>query len=483
MRGRRSEHREERFFCELPEVNDPVLDQRFAWRWLLPLHGCSTLCIQGFAPDEQEFLASALRPIEVVTDDDADLWLIDGDASAKIADRFSSRDSPQVVAVVAHRSRARRWGACLRSVFPTACEYALVPAPNPRLVVPLTSSRHVLSALRLYRPGRRLARAAIWVAGAAARLHIYFFLRGHVLLVASRGTETAPTGAISAQMALHAGPQIRAYALYLGTTLGNRKTVVLPLPDHDPNTIAKIGATGGAADAIRNEVLVLQELDQWRLASSIPRVQALVSSDDSLAVFEEYRERLRAPKGRLRTDVARFLARLSTLNRDTRPLASLLGEKRNLGASTVSDQADSACAPLLERIESLAKTNVEFYVHQNHGDFTPWNVFWTRQGLFVFDWEESRRHGVALDDAFTYVVIPAILVGRHFRPKETVSQAIKLGIQVAQQAGLNDLDVYAYLALWLVDRVTRVRRSRIEMRGRYAQLMAALGEQWQRPTV
>jgi hypothetical protein len=460
-------------------VNDPVLDQRFAWRWLLPLDGCSTLRIHGFAREEQEFLASALRPIEVVTGDDADVWLIDGGTSARTAGGFSSRNGPQVVAVVAHRPHARRWGACLRRIFPTVCAYALVPASNPRLVVPLTSSRHVVSALRLYRPGRRLARVAIWAAGAAARLHIYFFLRGHVLLVASRGAQKAPAGAILAQMALHIGPHIRDYALYLGTTLGNRKTVILPLPDYDPNTIAKVGATRGAVDAIRNEVLVLQELEQSSLASSVPKVQALVSSDDSLTVFEEYRERLQAPKATLRTAVAEFLTCLSTLNRDMRPLASLLGEMRNLGASTVSDQAGSACAPLLERLESLAKTNVEFYVHRNHGDFTPWNLFWTRQGLFVFDWEESRQHGVALDDAFTYMVIPAILVGRRFRPKETVSGAIQLGMQVAEQAGLNDLDASAYLALWLFDRVTRVRRSRIEMRRRYAQLIVALGEQWQ----
>jgi hypothetical protein len=417
--------------------------------------------------------------MQAVAGDDADVWLIDGDTSPRVT--RSILENAQVVAVVARGFRARGWRVSLRRAFPALREYALVPASKPQLVVPLTSSRHVVSALRLYRPGRSLARAAICLAGAAARLHVRFPLRRHVLLIASRSVETMPAGAISTKMLCHFGAQTLEFALYLGTTFANRKTVILPLPDCDPNIIVKIGATTSAVDFLRNEALILQELEQSSLASWTPRVQALVSADGSFALFEEYRVRLRASKATLRTGVVQFLAGLSTLNRDTRPLASLLGEVRSLGATTASDQAAGPFGLLVSRLDALAKTNADFYVHRNHGDFTPWNCFWTRQGLFVFDWEESRQHDIALSDAFRYVVIPAILVGRRFHPKTTLEEAIHLGIRVADQAGLHDLDVNAYLALWLVDRVTRLSRPLPTMRGRYTQLMVALQEQWQRP--
>jgi hypothetical protein len=50
-----------------------------------------------------------------------------------------------------------------------------------------------------------------------------------------------------------------------------------------------------------------------------------------------------------------------------------------------------------------------------HRDFTPWNVRVGESGLFVFDWELSRRSMPPLYDLFHYLSAPSALLGRELR--------------------------------------------------------------------
>jgi hypothetical protein len=461
-------------------VTDGVLDRRFAWRWLLPLDHCCTLRTIGFSSDERTFLAGTLPLAEATSAEaDADVWLINGSAAGGILDKASGLNRAQVAAVVAHGLGARKWRRGLRRMFPALREYAFVPSSHPQVLIPLASGRHAAASLSLHRPGRRVSRAAFRLLTIAARLRFYLPLRNRVLLIAVRSTDVAPSGAIAADMGLHPDSQSIDYALYLGTTFGNRKTVILPLPDGDPENIVKHGVSTNAMNAVRTEATVLRDLEQSSLARYVPRVHALVPADGALVLTQEYRQRRPVSAAVLQPEVVRFLAGLSAVNRDVKPVAFLLKEMGVDGSDTGSEGAASMESLLRGRLEDLSNAGAGFYVHRCHGDFTPWNCLWTRQGLMVIDWEESRPHGLALQDAFNYAVTPKLLMARRFRPANVFSDAIRLSSEVVEQAELRDVDLNAYLALWLLHWIARVRRSRPEMFDRFMRLAAILAQRWE----
>jgi hypothetical protein len=460
-------------------MDDAALDQRFGWRCLLPLHECRTVRLHGFTPEERDFLTRALHPIETADEnDDACLWLIRGESDLETADGRERYDNARIVAVLARRRHAGGWRRCLRRTFPALHEYALFPASNPRVVVPLTSDGNTLTGLGLYRSGRPAGRAATRIAGIASRFHFYSPLRGHVLLIASQDPDSTQRSAASSLISAHVGSHAPSHAVYLGTTLGNRKTIVLPLTQSDPDTIAKIGATEPATASLAREAFVLEELARSGLGSNIPTVRALVPRDSSLALLQEYRKRLRAPKQVFEASVVRFLADLSTLGRHGKPLAPFVHELVASTTLATNGRAADATRSLIQQLEAIADSGAQVHVHHTHGDFTPWNCFWTGKGLFVFDWEESRPDGLALADAFNYMVMPAVLVGARFRTAETLTKAVRFGEDVAMAAGLHGAKTETYFALWLVDRFVRVRHARTEMRHRLARLMEALDANW-----
>jgi len=108
--------------------------------------------------------------------------------------------------------------------------------------------------------------------------------------------------------------------------------------------------------------------------------------------------------------------------------------------------------------------------HRSHGDFAPWNFAWTAKGFFVFDWEESAEDGLALQDAFYYVIAPALLVQRNASVTETFNAVFCFANRVVEASGTK-LDIQLYFALWLLARVGRAKL--------YDELCVLLAQRWQ----
>ena len=443
------------------------LDYSLGWRWLLPFIAGDCVELQGFLAAEAQFLRDAF-PVSGRQDDASspDVLIVKG--SMEAADSGLPQKE-QRICVLADRAQGRRWRKILASQFQYVREYALLPAENPRVVVPLSCRQHAALALSLHRPGRWIARLGIGVARWLVRQGSFYLLQGKVLLIASRTPVPAPYGAVMAGLT---GEQ--DYALYLGTPDDNRKTVVLPLGEGMPDTIVKMGTSPKARTALENEAAALAMLADSPLAHRAPKLVKVVCGEQAVALHQEYRPRRWAPRQNLGKSVVAFLAELSLLDRHWKPLAHVLGELPALSTKDLSHKAAAAYHKLYERLQQLADAGFMICLHRSHGDFAPWNCTWADGGLFVYDWEASQPQGLALSDAFYYLIAPALLVQRKPDANKTLKAALQWVDRVCAAAGL-EVDARVYLALWLF--VYMVSGGEL-----YANMTLLLEEKWNQLT-
>jgi hypothetical protein len=435
---------------------DPLKDYEFGWRWLLPIQEGITCQLYGFNVEEELFwhtapLAlssspSSARPKVLLVN------LHSGYGCTGPTDTEVS--SANVVCIVTNRSNARPWRARLVAEFPRLKEYGLLPAANPRVIVPLAAPQQTVAALGLHRPGRWVARLGVGVARVLAGFGNFSLLRSRVLLIATREPEQPAHGSVVAGWPVSGGGADKVeYALYLGTPDDNRKTVVVPLGLTTPVVMLKVAMLDKARDSLRNEAAALVALALSPLAIHIPKLVDVVDSSGILTIYQEYRPRKAIRSRQMHKPVIAFLAGLSRIDRRKERLSVLLDEIFVDACSGLSDKVSIAFRALYARLEALSKAGALLWVHRSHGDFASWNFSWSPQGIFVFDWETSRAQELAFCDSFYYVIAPALLLQRKPHVQETLDAALFLAQQVAESADMAEVDCRIYLALWLMARV------------------------------
>lgn len=462
-----------------------VLDYRFAWRCLLPVTALvnTRMRLFGFTEDELQFWqcwfaqqASTVSGVLAPMQAQGGLLLLVDASRCPASARPTTTELAQaaVVAVVADRAQGRRWRRALGAAFPAVGEFALLPAPRPRVVVPLGRTRHALAGMALHRPGRWVARAGLAVAGALASIGQFSMLRGRVLLIAQRAPAALPLGAW--QAGLPAAPSDQpwqAFAAYLGTPDDRRKTVMLPLNQNMPKVILKAGSSPRARGALRNEAEALVALAASPLAGQVPRLLGQRIQSDTLSLQQEFRPRRRVSAARLNTAVVSFLGQLAELSPQPVELESLLEAlteaSAQLTTSRPSAAATAAAQSLRDRLSDLGAQGQPAWLQRTHGDFAPWNCSWSDHGLFVFDWEDSHTQGLALGDAFYYAIAPVLLLQRKPSAAATLAAALALAERVAA-ASPTPPNVHLQLALWLLGRVGSAPL--------YDELLIALERSW-----
>ncbi len=346
----------------------------------------------------------------------------------------------------------------------------MLPTTSPRVIVPLSSPRHTTATLGLHNPGRWIARVGVRLACTLAAFGSKFLLRGQVLLIATRKDGFVPLGAVQSGLTARYGKRFEAFALYLGTKDDNRKTVVLPMDDKPPSVILKFATTPTARYALGNEAAALSALSSSPVAALVPSLLDLISTDEALTLYQEYRPRRQIDHVTLDATVVAFLGQLTALSRKPVLLSDvLMGVPAEPSGSLPNDIQTARCS-LLKRLHQLGDAYESVWVHRTHGDFAPWNCTWSDQGLFVFDWEESLEDGLALGDAFYYAIAPVLLLQSNPSARSTLHAALRFAARVAESYDAI-LDARVYLALWLLQRA--------EIANLYDELTLQLDRSWQ----
>lgn len=266
--------------------------------------------------------------------------------------------------------------------FQATCVYGLIPPSNPRLVLPLNNRSQLLRGLAMHKPGRVSARIIMLVLRCLATIGITTPFARRKLIV-HRGTPAN-------------GDIDPASILYLGTEDPDRKTTILS-PKLDE--ISKYGKGEFAQAALVQEANTLTALHDTVVASQVPKLLSFGPMGNGQLLRQEYRAPRRATQNWLEAEAARFLMKLSEVNREARD--GIPG-------------------------------------HLCHGDFAPWNMIRSQGGLFVFDWERGRDWAPALTDAFYFILAPALHVQRPDRLAEAASNALQFGRQVARATGVDE---------------------------------------------
>lgn len=452
------------------EATVSELDYLFGWRWLLPLAENSTIRLYGFEPNETLFWVHGAAGGSVIEQGNADVLIVQGERCGETGKPTPSEmEAAAVVCVIVGWQRSRVWRVTLKGSFEAIREYGLLPAVDSRVVIPLSACSHAASALGLHRPGRSVARLGLLVARAMASVGSVILLQKHVLLIATRDRHAIPYGAVQANLFAHVASVPSDYALYLGRPDENRKTVILPLGSSVAESVLKVASTARARAAINNEANALFVLSQSSLSELVPKLNGLESFGGVLTLYQEYRPRRQMGQGRLDATVVSFLGRLASLSSKLVPLSARLACLPADASASLPSVVAAAWHSVRGRLHEIGESGGAVSVHRTHGDFAPWNCAWSDQGLFVFDWEDSREDGLALSDAFYYAIAPVLLAQRNASATRTLTAALDLAARVAKASHAKP-DVRVCMALWLLERAGQA--------GLYDELMVQLDRSW-----
>jgi hypothetical protein len=451
---------------------DNRLDFAFGWRWLLPLQDCKAITFLGFDNAEVDFWKSVLPksgPSDKYSYSDA--YIIDADRHRDHLTAFDGiREGASVICVVGRGKNLKNWRNTLMSNYPMVRRYGLLPSVNPRVVIPLNSPRHTLYALALHRPGRFLARVAIRIAGLLARIGSTALLERRTLLIASPTKMITPYGAIQSNVAAFLKQPAEDYALYLGVEGGNRKTVVLPLENAAPSVIIKIGESPQSRRSLENEAATLRSLKNTSIAKNVPDLLGTEDTEAAYALYQQFKPRKASSKRGHHKSVVDFLYRLSTINRQSRPLSEFLKELDTSRCEPGVDNNSDHIIQAWSRLKILADSGMVVWEHRSHGDFAPWNCSHTDDGIFVFDWEESAECGLALSDIFYFVISPILFLNSGADTDSTLDEIHRITNDVYQDHSLTEMEINTHLACWLLRNIHKAPF--------YSQLLQALMLKW-----
>lgn len=287
--------------------------------------------------------------------------------------------------------------------------HAFLQLPDGRgYLLPLATTQTFRSSLNLYpaqRAKARVARNALWA---------LTFLGLKAPILPKVNMEDGDTGDCILQTLRKVfGQRDLVFAVSLGTPGPHRKPVIqIMTPSGEALGYAKVGWNEATRALVRNEVRVLQMLQDEDLPFDVPQVlYADYNGERALCVQG-------APPAGARTDAQELTAE------HIEALCSLAC--RNLRRRPLEESRFWQC--IIERaqqvqnrwwqhflnrmLESVRQEWIDQEVpfHFAHGDFAPWNALRINNRLYLFDWEYAQEEMPAGYDLFHFLVQTSRLV-------------------------------------------------------------------------
>jgi hypothetical protein len=298
--------------------------------------------------------------------------------------------------------------------------FLLPPTHRPRLVVP-AASRAAAGAIRGYgQPGPLTSRAAVKVLAPLLACGL-----GGALLH-SRLRVSAPPGANTIESYLHEvlGKDIWV-SMHLGPARANRKPVLqLLTAGGEPVGFAKLGVNPLTRKLVRAERDALLRLGRANLANvTVPTVLHFGEWRGLdillLGVLPVWRRR--RPLSATRLDLAMSEVALVGGLQDE-PLSRSPYWKRLRLRLAAADAGPDRLA-LQQALDAVAARNgsIRLSFGSWHGDWTPWNLASTADGLLVWDWERFDDGVPAGFDALHYQLQKRVMMRRRDPALEAIT--------------------------------------------------------------
>jgi len=436
-----------------------LYDYRYAWRWLLPLDDVGRIEFQGVPVEAWPlFDLDLLSGRTGVPSSETSMLVCDLNAC-----EFDEIDTSKYDFLVAYGPGRDVASFCssLGRDWAYEKQYALLPSSNPRLAIPLGAIEMIKRGLKLHRPGRRSARVAVSLLILLLRLGISRPLQRTRLVLVANKPLSFPVGLRDLVSTRQHWAKKMEFAVYFGAVGPNRKTVGLPVCSK-PTGIIKTAWSQSAKSSLVNEAQALKRMSMTPLCENVPSLLSFVETERQVTLRQEYREKRHGSRREVGAAIKQFLNALAMVDVGSCSLDQWLSE-------SVTIRHEQAFGRLVEKLKRIADGSVAIDVHRAHGDFAPWNINWSPEGVLVFDWEDSRAGVPALFDAFYFSVASQLFVAKKFVPEKALSKMRRFALWVS---GRPSSQVNLYLALWLVD------RSRVDDSEKIVSLIECFEDEW-----
>jgi hypothetical protein len=251
---------------------------------------------------------------------------------------------------------------------------------------------------------------------------------------------------------------------------GQRFLVLCFNAEHRPFAVVKTALTQRGHELIQHEESFLSAVPSRLQGRGIPAIQAIFDSEEIRAFATGFTAG-RSPRGHDEMDLPLLLNSWVDSDREVA-----------LAEMPVWIKLEEACAaqrPFQAISPGLRSRRVHPCVQ--HGDFVPWNIKISREGVWtVLDWERGELTGIPGWDWFHYVIQTGILV-KHQTTTELVRRAENLLAadsfkDYASRSGISTIARELMLGyLFHLTEVIRPSEGLIQSR----ELLTALAERWQ----
>jgi thymidylate kinase len=232
---------------------------------------------------------------------------------------------------------------------------------------------------------------------------------------------------------LHPGNEERPnYAIFTGTNGPNRKIVLADAGAGKLTHYFKIALNERSALNLQNEFIALKKLEKAKSeAFVVPKVEAVNSNAICLSNIKPASSGEQPGFCSLHTE---FLAALYGIGTTSKPFndLSMAGETAariqrvaKHGKLSTIPNAAALCDKLQLLQTQIKALNPVVTAGQNHGDFTRWNCYQSKQRLHVYDWEMSKPDMPLLYDFFHFMVQGSVFA------KNATAKDIKVQLEAA----------------------------------------------------
>jgi Phosphotransferase enzyme family len=333
---------------------------------------------------------------------------------------------------------------------PAVSRLRIVPSSrDPRLLIP-AGRRAGAAALRRYgEPGSTRARIATRALSLALAAGAGPLLLRDVIQV------SAPTGAATIETHLRdlLGQEVRL-SMHLGAARANRKPVLqLLTPGGTTVAFAKVGHTALTRALVRDEQAALERVGAAALtAVTVPEVRQLSAWQGLdvlvMSALPVWRPRRELAPGQLATAMSE-VARVAGLTR-----APLAGSDywRQLSGRLAAVPASEDRQALQRELDGLGRAHgdVGLTFGSWHGDWTPWNMACTHDGLLVWDWERFAT-GVPVGFDALHFWLQAAAVSGQADPAAAAAECIARGPELLGPLGAGAAGARLTARLYLCD--------------------------------
>lgn len=301
--------------------------------------------------------------------------------------------------------------ACETICHQSGLPYLMLPSRrNPRWLIPLANSQVAWRSLDLYAPTRISGKFYILILRCLTQIspildHQIIFLDKDHKTNLSKYIDSLGSCGVEKHIAISRG------------TVSARQKFTLQVMDDAGNTTAylKVAKTSMARGAIQREANMLSQLARKSIIDVVPRLLGIFESDGNLVLAQTAGPPFLSGNSldKQHWDFFHILLEEEVM---PFPLDFIIQQNWIRRVQESKGNVPAAQFNVLHETLVILMASPIKLIHQCtvHGDFVPWNIHqytkYSKDCLFVYDWEQGFTHGIPLFDACHFIVQSAILV-------------------------------------------------------------------------